>query len=81
MGVGGQRHAAAVLPPGMTGWGPGSVSMGEENLAPTRIWSPECPARNESLYHHNYAIPAPTFSVTYLNLSIQASEFFTKLSQ
>jgi hypothetical protein len=39
MGVGGQRHAAAVLPPGVTRWGPGQFWMDEENLAPTRIRS------------------------------------------
>ena len=40
MGVGGQRHAAADLPPGNTrypfeaGWAPGLVWTGAKNLAP-----------------------------------------------
>ena len=45
MRVGGQRHAPAALPPGMTivqeaGWAPGPVWTGAENLAPTGIRSP-----------------------------------------
>ena len=32
------------------GWAPGLVWMGVENLAPTRIRSPDCPGRSESLY-------------------------------
>ena len=43
MGVGGQRHAPAALPPGNdpvpiaqeVGWAPGQVWTGAENLAPT----------------------------------------------
>jgi hypothetical protein len=45
MGVGGQRHAPAALPPRKdpvpiaqeAGWAPGSVWMGAENLAPNGI--------------------------------------------
>jgi hypothetical protein len=51
--VRGQRHAPAVSTPGKdlvptvqeTGWAPGSVWTGAENLAPTRIRSPDRPAR------------------------------------
>jgi hypothetical protein len=61
-GVGGQRYAPAVLLPGKTpgthcivGWGgPGPVWTGAENLAPTRIRSPDRPARSESLYRLSY---------------------------
>ena len=57
MGVGGQRHAPAALPPGKdpepivqeAGWAPGSVWTDAENLAPTGIRSPDRPARCESL--------------------------------
>ena len=50
------------LPPGKdpvpivreAGWAPGPVWIGAENLAPTGIWSPDLPARNESLYQLRY---------------------------
>ena len=53
MVVGGQRHART-LTPGKdpvpivqeTGWGPGLVWTGVENLYPTGIRSPDRPARN-----------------------------------
>ena len=56
MGVGGQRHAPATLPPGRdpvpivpeVGWAPGPVWTGAENLARTGIRSPDRPARSES---------------------------------
>jgi hypothetical protein len=32
------------------GWAPGPVWTGAENLAPTGIRSPDCPARSQSLY-------------------------------
>ena len=65
MGVGGQRHALAALPPGKdpvpivqeAGWAPGPVWMGAENLAPTGIRSPDRPARSESLYRLSYPSP------------------------
>ena len=49
MGVGGQRHAPAALPPGKdpvptvqeVGWAPGPVWSGAENLAPSGIRSPD----------------------------------------
>jgi len=45
MGVGGQHHARAGLPPGKTryqlhGWAPGPVYMGAENLAPSPEFDP-----------------------------------------
>jgi hypothetical protein len=53
MGVGGQRHAPAALPPERPGthsieWAPGPVWTGAENLSPTGIRSPDHPARSES---------------------------------
>jgi len=68
MGVGGQRHAPASLPPGKdpvlivqeAGWAPGPVWTGAENLAPTGIRSPDRPARSESLYRLSYLGPCRT---------------------
>ena len=64
MGVGGQRHAPAALPPRKdpvpivqeAGWAPGPVCTGAENLAPppTGIRSPEGQNRSESLYRLSY---------------------------
>ena len=58
VGVGGQRHALAALPPGkrltthcIGGW------VGAESLAPTGIRSPDRPARSESLYRLSYPGP------------------------
>jgi len=42
------------------GWVPGPVWTGAENLAPTRIRSPDRPARNQSLYRLRY--PAHTLA-------------------
>ena len=36
------------------GWAPGTVWRGAENLAPTGIRSPDCPARSELLYRLRY---------------------------
>jgi hypothetical protein len=36
------------------GWAPGPVWKGEENLAPTGIWSPDRPACTQSLYWLRY---------------------------
>ena len=38
-------------------WAPGLVWTGVENLAPTGIWSPDRPARNQSLCRLNYPGP------------------------
>jgi hypothetical protein len=62
MGVGGQHHAQAALPPEKdpvpivqeAGWAPGPVWTGAENLASTGIRSPDSPARSESLYRLSY---------------------------
>jgi hypothetical protein len=73
-GVGGQHHAPAALPPGMTryplyrrGWAPGTVWTGAENLAPTGIRSPDRPARSESLYLLWY--PGPYLKIEALYFS------------
>jgi hypothetical protein len=65
MGVGGQRHAPAALPPGMTRYplyrrldkAPEPVWTGAKNLAHTGIRSPDRPARSESLYRLRYPCP------------------------
>jgi hypothetical protein len=65
MGVGGQRHALAAFTPGKdpvpivqeSGWVPGPVWIGAENLAPNGIRSPDLPARSESLYRLSYPGP------------------------
>ena len=65
MGLGGQRHAPAALPPGNTryplyrrlGGTPGPVWTGAENLVPTGIRSPDRTARSELLYRLSYPGP------------------------
>ena len=44
------------------GWAPGPVWIGAENLAPTRIRSPDRPAHSQSLYQLSY--PSPQFGTT-----------------
>ena len=65
MGVGGQHHAPAALPPGKdpvpivqeAGWAPGPVWTGAGNLVPTGIRSPDRSASSESLYRLSYPGP------------------------
>jgi hypothetical protein len=65
MGVGGERHAPATLPPGKTlyplyeklGGPPGPAWTRVENLAPTGIRSPDLRAHSESLYQLSYPGP------------------------
>jgi hypothetical protein len=65
MGVCGQRHPPAALPPGKktgsivqeAGWAPGPVWTCAEYLAPSGIRSPDPPARSESLYRVCYPGP------------------------
>jgi len=62
MGVGGQRHAPSALPPERdpmpivqnTGWAPGPVWMGAENLVLTGIRYPDRQTPSESLYRLSY---------------------------
>jgi len=62
--VSGQRHAPVVPYPGKdpvpfvqeAGWASGQVWTDVENLAPTRIRSPDRPARRQSLYRLSYPI-------------------------
>jgi hypothetical protein len=56
IGLGGQRHALAAVPrerPGthcIAWWvGPRAILYSEENLAPTGIRTPDCPAGSKSL--------------------------------
>ena len=65
MGVGGQHHVPAVLPPGKRpgthctgGWVDPRVGLDWCEKFPTGIRSPDGPARSESI---DYAIPAPAF--------------------
>jgi hypothetical protein len=44
------------------GWAPGLVWTAVENLASTRIWSPDRPAHSESLYQLHYLGPHHTYS-------------------
>jgi hypothetical protein len=73
MGVVGQRHAPAALPPPPrkdpvptvweAGWAPGPVWTGAENLAPTRIRSPDHPTRSVAIPS---ALSQPTECYLYL---------------
>jgi len=62
MGVGGQPHATTASTPGKdpvpivqeARWAPEPVWTGAENLAPIGIWSPDRPARRQSLYRLSY---------------------------
>ena len=65
MGMGGQRHAPAALPPGKTQYplyrrlgGPQGRSRRVQKISSlTGIGSPDRPARNESLYRLRYPVP------------------------
>ena len=57
MGVGGQRHVSAALPPGKTLDGCG------KSRPPTGIRSPDRPARSESLYRLRYRYAYCHFSL------------------
>ena len=71
MGVGGQGHAPAALPPGkisvtycIEGWaGLRAGLKGAENLASTGIRLLDRPARSESLYLLRHSGPRMTWSV------------------
>ena len=90
MGVGGQRHAPAALPPERdpvpivqeAGWAPGLVWTGAENLAHTGIRSPYRPARSELLYRlpqHYINLLKPTGHVTRQQFNIQQLYVLTTL--
>jgi hypothetical protein len=72
MGVGGQRHAPAALPPGMTRYrlyrrldGPQGLSGRVLKISPlTGIRSPDRPARSESLYRLSYRGPGGELDVS-----------------
>jgi len=60
MGVDGEGHVPAPLPPGIpvpivqkAGWASGPVRTGTENLVATRIRSPDCPARSVKVSYEN----------------------------
>ena len=76
MGVGGQHHAAAALPPGKTRYplyrrlgGPQGRSRQVRKISPpTGIWSPDRPVCSESLYRLSYLGP-------YLNENVSQKIF------
>jgi len=65
MGVGVKRHAPAAIAPSKdpvpilqeAGWSPGPFWIGEKNIAPTGIRSPDRPARTECQYRLSYPVP------------------------
>ena len=57
MGVGGQLHVPAALPPGKRPGVPGPVWTGAEDFPSTGMRTPERPARSESLYRLLYLGP------------------------
>ena len=62
-GEGSASRPGRSLPPGKdpvptvqeAGWAPGPVCTGKENLDPTGIRCPDCPARSQSLYRLRYS--------------------------
>ena len=61
MGVGGQHHAPAALPPGKTQYhwlgGPHDQSGQAQNISPHRNSNPDCPACSKSVYQLRYPGP------------------------
>ena len=81
MGMDGQRHTPAALPPGKRdgthfaeGWvGPGPVWMGAQNLAPIGIRSPDRRPRSESqLATNKLQIHFPTWISNNILLQVQS---------
>jgi hypothetical protein len=76
MGMGGQGHALAVLPPGKgavsvveeAGWTPGPVWRGAENLALTGTRFPDGPALSESLHRLSYPDPQNSTSTNIIRV-------------
>ena len=79
MGLGGESHAPAALPPRNRpgtnvqedGWTPGPVWRDTENLAPTGIRDPDSPARSES----GVSRPIICINVDFLKYQL-SSQFF-----
>ena len=73
-GVGDQRHASAALPAGNrpgtqeTGWAPGPVCVGAEDLASTGARSQDRRARSELLYR--LLCPGPQERLNYLGINL-----------
>jgi len=77
--VWGQRYALGCsLPPGKdpvpivqeAGWAPGPFWTSAENLAPTGIRSPDCPAHSQSLYRLRYPAHILRVGSSYIPVSI-----------
>ena len=84
-GASGQRHGPVALPPGKTRYplymrqsGPRSrFGLSVENLAPTEIRSPDCPARGQSLHRLSYPlIKSRRFNFSYVSyFSLKVTNF------
>ena len=79
MGVGGQRHAPAALPPGKTRYrlyrrlgGPQGRSGRVRKIPPPGIRSPDRPGRSESLYRLSYrgTRESPKYKLKALTLGV-----------
>jgi len=81
-GEGSVMRLGRSLPPGKNpvpitqeaGWAPGQVWIGAENLAPTRIRSPDHPARSQSLYLLSY--PAHIYIYIYIYNCTQSNTIY-----
>ena len=60
------------------GWVPRPVWTGAENLAPTGIRSPDCPARSESLYGLSCPDPHLELFTIFHNFKIFSQRFFAE---
>jgi hypothetical protein len=57
------------------GWASGPVWTGAENLAPTGIRSPDCPARRQSLYRLRYTAHRYSFIITEFHVAGMHTKF------
>jgi hypothetical protein len=57
------------------GWTPGPVWIGAENLATTGIWSPDRPARSQSLYRLRYPALCVISTSRYSNIVLHSTPF------
>ena len=60
------------------GWAPGPVWTGAENLAPTLIRSPDCPARSQSLYWLCYPAHVWRWTVNFTRTNIAVRAFYLR---
>ena len=62
------------------GWAPGLVWKGAENLTTTGIWSPEHPARSQSLYRLSYPDHVSVFATSLIYVNAVRPTFQNTLS-